>query len=376
MSKISNVGWSIGNYCNAKCKHCYSWKTRKDNQDMLTQEEIDTIITKLIEYRVKTVNFGGNEPIFTHGSDVTKTRLPYIIETLHKNEIVCGITTNGYTALHLYENYPEIFMMVNDWDFSLDAPCKEEHDFNRNKQGAFDNVLRGLQICTELKRPKSIVIAGMKNNLNKEVLKEFIKLSREYYAEIRINLLKPIEEHHMELFPKAEQVYEAFQYLLDETDLVTLSEPVLACQTGIDINGCPCGRHSFRIRSKKEGRVPVTPCVYLELDGGDILTETIDEIVNSKVFAQFCERNNSIPSECRSKECLYIESCRGGCTARTFLVNDNFNSVDPYCPLNLSNDFKKNFTGRKLEKISGSVTRVHENYLCTWIGNPNKEGGK
>ena len=375
MKKIVNVGWSIGNFCNAKCNHCYSWKSRKESIDMLTNTEINIILDKLISYGVETVNFGGNEPIFTHGADVAKTKLPYIIETLYKHNVACGITTNGYTALYLYENHPNVFHMINDWDFSLDAPCREDHDQNRNMEGAFNNVLKGLELCTRFNRPKSIVIAGMISNLDTNTLKDFIDLAREYSAELRINLLKPIEEHHFKMFPDAGQVYKAFQYLFDETELITLSEPFLACQAGIEMIGCPCGEYSFRIRSKQNGRVPITPCVYMELDGGDLLTQSIEEIVESNAFVEFCKRKNDIPHECREMECEYLKICRGGCTARSFLMYGNYDSKDPYCPVAVVDVANKYLKGHSLEKIEDGSIRVHENYLCTWIGKPVKKGG-
>ena len=139
---IKNIGWSIGNYCNAKCKHCYSWKMRAGAKDILSKKEIDLIIDKLINYNIETINFGGNEPIFTNGSDVSKTMLPYIIEKFYNANIKAGVTTNGYTAQHLYHNYFKQFLMVNDWDFSLDSPYKEKHNANRKSQDAYDNVLQ------------------------------------------------------------------------------------------------------------------------------------------------------------------------------------------------------------------------------------------
>lgn len=373
MNKCTNIGWSIGNYCNAKCNHCYSWKTRKKSSEVLTHEEIDIIIEKLINYGVKTVNFGGNEPIFTNGQDITKTMLPYIIKRLYDENVFSGITTNGFTMMHLYENYRKEYMMVNDWDFSLDAPCKAEHDGNRNKSGLFDMVIRAIELCKRNNKPCSIVIAGMQSNLNKESLHAFLLLSKKYDTELRINLLKPVEKEHFKLLPSMEQVYEAFQYFTENTDFISLNEPVIAAQMGIPSTGCPCGIHSFRIRSKIDGRVPITPCVYLDIDAGDILTSSIDAIVNSEIFKNFTKRALLLPSKCREINCDILEQCRGGCSARTLLVTNDINEPDPYCV------FLKQIQRIPLpkpifvHKDEHDHVRVHENYLCTWIGKPKKE---
>jgi len=148
-----------------------------------------------------------------------------------------------------------------------------------------------------------------------------------------------------------------------------LSEPVLACLTDMDSNGCHCGTHSLRIRSKTNGRVPVTPCVYLDFDAGDILIEEMDDITSSKVFKDFACRKIDLPKKCRETDCSIREKCRGGCAARTYLVTGDFDNPDPYCP------YLRNETGTakiEIPKMAGKEhehkIRVHDNYLCTWIG--------
>ena len=53
------------------------------------------------------------------------------------------------------------------------------------------------------------------------------------------------------------------------------------------------------------------------MDAGDILTETIKSIVSGTVFSEFRQRKEKIPTLCHNMNCKFIESCRGGCTART-----------------------------------------------------------
>lgn len=56
-NKIKNIGWSLGSYCNARCKHCYSWRQRQSKLN-LTKEEIDVVISKLKELEIETLNLG------------------------------------------------------------------------------------------------------------------------------------------------------------------------------------------------------------------------------------------------------------------------------------------------------------------------------
>ena len=37
---IKNIGWTLGNDCPCKCKHCYSFSVRQNGQN-LTKEIVD-----------------------------------------------------------------------------------------------------------------------------------------------------------------------------------------------------------------------------------------------------------------------------------------------------------------------------------------------
>ena len=43
---IKNIGWTLGNDCPCKCKHCYSFTVRKKGQN-LTKEIVDKVIEQI-----------------------------------------------------------------------------------------------------------------------------------------------------------------------------------------------------------------------------------------------------------------------------------------------------------------------------------------
>lgn len=363
------MGWSIGYYCNAKCKHCYSKPSRQNNL-FLTKNEIDTVIDKLAKFNIETLNLGGNEPIFTNGKNITKTMLPYIIKKITDIGIKIGITTNGITASYLYKHHRNIFRLVNDWDVSFDSPFKNEHDKNRSIK-IYDLAIKTLEIFTKENIPKAIVYCLMNWNCDLPHLSALLKLAKRRKAEIRINSLRPVLSEHIHLFPTPLQFYESFNYLIKNTSSIIVSEPLIAALCGIKVKGCPCGTFSMRIISKtKDGRVPVTPCVYLNSFAvGNILKEKIETICNSKLFKEIKNRNEKLPVFCREVNCEYSEVCRGGCAARAFLVSGDLNKPDPYCPKVLKQKGIDILDFPKIQ-VEKSGTRVHENYLCTWAGKP------
>ena len=67
VTDITNIGWTLGNDCPYKCKHCYSMSAREKGMD-LTNDIVDKVISQLKKIKPKTINLGGNEPIFTNGA--------------------------------------------------------------------------------------------------------------------------------------------------------------------------------------------------------------------------------------------------------------------------------------------------------------------
>ena len=76
---IRNIGWTLGNDCPYRCKHCYSMSAREKGMNFTT-EIIDRVVGQLALNGIETVNLGGNEPLFTNGIDPKATLLPHIID--------------------------------------------------------------------------------------------------------------------------------------------------------------------------------------------------------------------------------------------------------------------------------------------------------
>ena len=369
-SVIKNVGWTLGNYCPHKCKHCYSISARKPGANM-TEEIVDRIIEQLVKNNVETINLGGNEPIFTNGPDISQSLLPYIIERLNSYGLSAGITTSGDTLLYLYEYRPDIFEKINDFDISLDSPFKEEHNNNRGDD-LYDDAIRCLDICKKTKKPHSVIMAGMNWNFTERHLAALIDLCREYDAFVRINTMKPLNLHQLKYVMSIEQFYKGFQYLMQHCDNVENGESVLRTVLGIEnTKRCPCGISSFRIHSiTPDKQIFVSPCVYMHdyKSSQDLLTHELSDIINSDEFKVFRQRNANPEMLNGCHDCDKVDVCGGGCAARSYLFNavttgqKSFLCKDPYCPKDYQNEMDV------LNNIFKTNRLVHMDYLCTWIG--------
>lgn len=370
---FENIGWTVGDYCNASCDHCYTSKVRKDGTESLTAADIDTVVEQLQRIGARTVNIGGNEPIFTHGRDPARSALPYIIRRLHDADIRVGLTTNGTTFARLHDCHREALLLLNDIDFSLDSPFEAEHDRGRGLD-LYRLVLSSIRRSRELGIDCSMVMCGTHRTFSKEYLAASIALSDLLGCELRFNILKPIKPALVSKMPSAEQYFDGFHYLLRNTDCVTLGEPSISALTGVGARGCSCGLSSFRINGKtKDGKIPISPCVYLHgLRVGDLLTEDIRHVVQSPTFRAFQARSQDSPLACRKAECQYLEHCRGGCAARSFYMHGDMESKDIYCPHDYFDRVGRAHTfAGALTPGSVPGVRVHDKYLCTWIGRVN-----
>ena len=392
MSRIQQVGWSLGNHCNARCGHCYSWTVREGTRT-LDWEDALRVMDQLESMDVQTVNLGGNEPIYTHGPKPESSMLPRIIRELTDRGMVVGVTTNGTTALVLARHDPEAFRRVGEWHVSIDSALPHEHD--RNRGGAFFALARkAMDRIREVGSPLTLITCAMGWNSSPEHVAALFTLAREVGADVRINTMKATEQTHDDLVLSPERYQAFFHEVLRWSTPTVVGEPTLAAMWDIPGEGCPCGSRSMRINSiTPDGRLPVSPCVFLhDLRFGDALQEDLADLVERPAFKALQTRRERMPSACQTRGCGFEASCRGGCAARAVLSGapepsppppDNpgidatlwkkLDQRDPYCPADLA---EKQGGLRGLPcalVIPQGRMRVHGGYLCTVIASPRPE---
>ena len=369
---IKNIGWSLGNYCPYNCKHCYSVSVRKRGADF-TRSMIDTIIQKIEQLNVDTVNFGGNEPWFTNGP-TGKSLLPYIIKEIKQRGIKVGITTAGITLHKMHKHNPEILKLIDDVDISLDSPIREEHNENRGAL-LYDDAIKAIELCTEYEIDKSIIMCAMDWNFDIGRIKLLMEICDRHNANMRFNFLKPTSKDLINKMVPQEQYYKVMGYVLNNCVTIDITEPKLSTLVNNTASErCPCGTTSMRIHSiTLEGKIPVSPCVYLhDLKYGNLLEDNIFDIVTSEPFKELRRRNENPEQITECEGCERITICGGGCAASAYLYNKHENGIlsvftkESNCWRDLDNEI--DVSSYKFDSDVESL--VHMNYLCTWIGYP------
>ena len=376
-ARFENVGWTIGNECPFRCNQCYSMSSRVRGRN-LTKEDIDRIISQLAINSIKTVNLGGNEPLYTNGINPKHTMLPYIISSLVYQGIVTGLTTAGITINYLAKHHSRTVALLNDVDVSFDSPFPDEHNTNRGAN-LYEHALLAIKQCQEMGIEHTIVMCGMAWNLSERHLNTLVQLARATGSNVRINFIKPTEEKHIGLMPSPEQFYQTASLLFEMCRPAELGEPLLSVISTGTGNGCPCGIKSFRINSiSPDGKVSVSPCVYMhDFRTGNLLVDSLYDIVNSKEFNAFRLRHDNPHLIPGCADCGYVQQCRGGCAARAYYTQQfgyrTLFTKDPYC----FRDIKKGEFSPLNENVRISESDVgtnkilvHRDYLCTLILEP------
>jgi len=366
---ILNAGWTLGNDCPYRCRQCYSAMVRVRGRN-LCSADVDRIIGQLTLHGVSIVNLGGNEPLFTNGLNPRNSLLPYILKKLRSHQVKVGLTTAGISVNYLAENHSDAFHAINDVDVSLDSPFPEEHDVNRGAP-LFRQGLKALGFCREAGTPHTIVMCGMNWNLSEKHLDGLMRLARETGSYFRINFLRPTQLKHFATMPTEKQFHVTVNYLASRCRIVEAGEPVACVLLSKKAESCPCGTNSLRIHSiTPEGRVPVSPCVFLHnYRVGDLLTEDLGSILASAEFEDFRRRHREPEQIKGCNGCSRLLSCRGGCASRSYLTEKpgTIWRRDPYCqgPQSVP---KEETTNNKIPLNDDNL--VHRGYLCTLIFAP------
>lgn len=349
-----NIGWGLTSACNSNCKHCYNNSGLKII-DQITFDEAKSIVDKLRLNNVKTINYGTGE----------SGLVPYfwdLVAYVHKQGIVEGFTTNGYSVNK--STIPLIKKYINDIDVSIDYPDKAQNNDFRGSDNAWDWALNACNLLKENNINFSIVTCINSKNCTEEIIDKFLSLCKRYNCEWRINWFKPTgrgkQNEDLKLNPKT--VHKVFKYIVERSTITALPDPYFSSIIGLNTRkGSPCGTESFRITPNTE----VVPCVYFtkEIKSLSILQNHFQDVVESNAMKKSSSRHVKF-----CEKCEYYESCNGGCISRAYLEFGTINSPDAFCYK--INGFKENPLKNIKYEYLHQKNKVHENYLCTLIVKP------
>ena len=333
------VAWNLTKRCNLACAHCYisagSWHATDDE---LSTDECMRVLDEILDVNPNPML------ILTGGEPLLRDDLEALADRASARGATVVVGTNG---TRLTEERIDSLMEagVKGVAVSIDSLRPEYHDRFRHGGGALADTMAAVERCAtrgldfviqttvttgnrheiaDLARwsaeagavsfnvyfvvptGRAGLMQGMSPEENDSVLRELVELEGTYRGRmmVRSKCQPQIMRHVVEGDPES---------------------PLLNYETR-----CPCGVHYVRITP--EGKV--TPCPYMPVAAGDLLTQSFKEIwESSPVFTQL--RSGELGGRCG--RCEFREVC-GGCRARAYADSGDYMGPDDSCAYDPSGD--------------------------------------
>ncbi len=134
------VIWNVNNRCNLSCRHCYIEARDEEHEGELTTQEAKRFIDDLGEMKIPVLLFSGGEPLL-------REDIYQLAERADKKGVRPVLSTNGTLISRQVAKKLRMagFKYVG---VSLDG-LEQVHDDFRNRAGAFQLALKGLENATE-----------------------------------------------------------------------------------------------------------------------------------------------------------------------------------------------------------------------------------
>jgi len=148
--------------CNAACGFCDIWQ--RPSPYVTLSEAIENF-TALKKLGVRVIDFTGGEPLLHQEID----------QLLHLAKSQGFITTLTTNTLLYPKKAEKLKGLVDMLHFSLDSPCKEQHDASRGV-ACFDFLLESIEVAKRLGERPDILFTVFSHNISdiQEVYDEFV----------------------------------------------------------------------------------------------------------------------------------------------------------------------------------------------------------
>jgi MoaA/NifB/PqqE/SkfB family radical SAM enzyme len=341
---------SITNRCNLRCTHCYEESTVFRD---LTEKEFRIIISKVLEVSRR---WGKHAVIWlTGGEPLVHPELWKFLDILQnekdKNTLLSVyILTNGTLLDEEVISRLEPYSVVTDVQVSLDGTCEVIHEAVRGRN-TYQKAIDALTLLSQSRLRTHIHMVITKKNME-----DALRMP-DLAAELGVNvltmtrlvpqgrgktmdelMLSPAESHNLfcALSRKQDELEEAGIPLVIPRN--RCDWPVLFFDLNgkgseaLKKNGIRCGIGYNYLSVLEDGTV--LPCRRLPIPIGNILHQSLGEILDHPLLWQFRRKHKLMKGACRV--CPFNndlwEYCSGGASCISYgCYNDPF-MPDPQCP--------------------------------------------
>ncbi len=313
------VTWLLTAKCNFRCEHCYV--SSRPWSSELGKDRVLKLVEEACEMGVKNLHLTGGEPLLREG----------IFEIL-------AAASNGLNV-SLFTNLSEItrdkarrLSSLGIRVFtSIDGAVKNTHEAVRGP-GAWDVLMRNIRVLKEEEVSFTPIFSISRLNANEAG--DFVRLAERLRASSAVLLpVMPFgraadKDWHADAYSCIKALRLACE-AADELGFLT----TLWCMpfASLIVSSRYVSWDSCRVERNMDigpgGEVLL--CDTLDIVVSNVrrksLSEAWRELCSSRVILEIME-SNTCP------DCPLIETCRGGCYARSYRLYGSFNNPDPLCP--------------------------------------------
>ena len=344
------VVWNFTQACNLRCAHCYQ-NARRRLPDELGLEEQLRVLEVLQRNDVAMLALSGGEPM------ISPTFWP-VAERAAEMGLHVSVATNG-TLIDKVAAHRLCDVGVKYVEISIDSIDEATHDRFRGSPGYWRRAVAGIRAVAPVDGVR-VALAATITRLNLDELGDLIEFAKElgcncFYAFNFIPTGRGKEIVDLDLSPaqREEMLRILYEHMQNDAITIITSAPQLAryCLGHADdatvvntghyghgrgggarllseyVGGCGAGRVYCAIQPNGV----ITPCVFMPLPVGNILTDDLPHLWEDHPVLQLLRDRERRQGHCRV--CEYKYFC-GGCRARPYGYYGDLTMPDPGCIFN------------------------------------------
>ncbi|TCO77406.1 cyclic pyranopterin monophosphate synthase subunit MoaA [Marinisporobacter balticus] len=185
---INYLRLSITDLCNLRCRYCMPERgiDKCDCESILRFEEVDKIVSDLIEMGIDKVRITGGEPLVRRG-------IVQLIEKIGNHERIkeLAITTNGILLEEMAEGLKRAGL--NRVNVSLDTLDPHKYKY-MTRGGDLKKVQQGIQKAMDVGLTPIKLNCVLIGGFNDDEIRNFVELTRNQAIDVRFIELMPIGE--------------------------------------------------------------------------------------------------------------------------------------------------------------------------------------
>lgn len=335
--------------CNNYCRHCYVNADYTDKKIVVNSESLKDILGKLKEYGVFSINLSGGEiGIVNNLDEVLSTIVDY-------GFYLQGLFTNGSLIRHIdtickLNQKTTVYVSLDGWDSNT-------HDDFRRHRGSFINAIDLVNTLKKKSHHKISIntILHRKNNEPKR-LYELIRSIGPYSWRIETPFSTNRWFESSQYALTAEDAIDSYISIIEmwlkdgepfelEIGQIFRSQSRKYGLKKYDYDESVCSYFSNMLSIYANGDVTHCPAVNRTLSFGNILKDSLSDIINKSKFLEYKKaRLGDIIKDEKFKECRtcnILPVCALGCRANVYNNTGDYWGFDTYTCKQMKEGIKK-----------------------------------